>query len=303
MSKQAKIILGIIVVIACGASLIVIGQEAKKENLLGFTNLTVASGVTGSGTTNQIAYWDSGTTIAGSSALTINTGTATVTVTNLSVTNATNISSTSTGFLAWQTATGTLTNLFNLNVSGTIDTASGTGMTCGGLNCRQALMISAQSGTPPAARPAATSTATYMATNGQVAWLAAFQPLVQSQLQWSTPMPNNYDGGTLNCHINWVSTSTATFTSVGWGLRAVAVADGGTIDAAWGATSTWGVLNNTAANVFNSTSDTTLTVGGTPTGGKEIWFEASRLAGNAATTTQNLKSIECTYGVNKYNAF
>lgn len=211
--------------------------------------------------------------------------------------------STATNMLTWLVATGTTSNLFNVNVSGTIDTASGTGMTCGGQNCRQTLLIAAQSGTPTAARGAATATTVYMPTNGQVVWLAAFQPGVQNQMEWSTPMPNNWDGGTLNCHPNWVSTSTPTFNSYKLSLRAVAVGASSTADVAFGASSTWGVINDTAANIFQSASDTSVTVGGSPSGAKEVWFEFARLASDAATTTFGLKSVECTYGVSKYNAF
>lgn len=213
---------------------------------------------------------------------------------------------TATGMLSWINATGTRTNLFNLNVSGTIDTASGTGMTCGGLNCRRMLSLSAAGGWPSFTNGAATATKFERPTNRQNIWLSGFYPSVDSYQEWSTPLPNDYDGGTMSCVFNWMSTSTPTFNGVTLGIQGVAIAGDGAYDATWGATSTVTMIDGNAAFTLNQTSSVTMTIGGTPTGAKMLQLRVSRSTANASdtsTSTAALQAVECTYGVNKYTSF
>ena len=85
MNNASKVGLSLLALVGVIVSALLVIPRIVPEEKLGFDNLEVAGGITGSGTTNQVTYFDSASTVAGDGSLTIDAGTDTVTVTNLTV--------------------------------------------------------------------------------------------------------------------------------------------------------------------------------------------------------------------------
>ena len=99
--------------------------------------------------------------------------------------------------------------------------------------------------------------------------------------QWTTVMPDSYDGGTFTAQV--ISTATTTAGNVKWCIRAVAYAsttpDTALIDATWGTAQCWSNQTiATANNMVFSTSTSEITVGGTPGANAVIQWQVYRWA-------------------------
>lgn len=213
-------------------------------------------------------------------------------------------SGTSTGVFAMQTATATTMNVFNLYASGTIDLAAGRNITVAGVNPRKTITLSAAGGWPTALQGATTATKAEV-SNGLNYWASGFQPSGSNHQQWNVPMPDGYDGGTMTCSFYLTATSTPSHTGGCFGIRGVAINDSSLLTTTFGASSTEVcVSHNWAANTQRVSSSTVLTIGNTPTGASNIWFDVFRNTDNAsdtATNTLQLLNAECDYGTATYS--
>ena len=217
--------------------------------------------------------------------------------TNASLWTASNISitsGTSTSIFAWQTATGTLTNLFTLNVSGTLDTKAGI-VTCGGANCRKTITISGAGCDIPSLAGAVTSSLIYNGNN--VDRGVFFSPLVYSRCQGSQSIPDAYDGGTMSCYfINSATTTDAN--GVTMGIQAQAVGNGALLSTEFSAATATQTFVATTTNDYTYSTATTLTVGGATAGtGRRIRYQITRSNVGASTNTTAYIEAKCEYGV------
>jgi hypothetical protein len=122
--------------------------------------------------------------------------------------------------------------------------------------------------------------------------------------QWSFPMPDSYDGGTITAQFYWFANSTST-AAVKWGIQAVAISDDGSLDVAQGALVEVVDANKATANDLNESGVSgAMTIGGSPSGGKFINWRVQRdptddddgLAADA-----NLVAVKIEYGVDKWS--
>lgn len=206
-----------------------------------------------------------------------------------------------TSTLRWRNLmlSGTLTATTSLNLP------SGGNITVAGANPRKTITLSAAGGWPTATLGATTATKSETTTNDLNFWAAGFQPSATGTMEWNTPMPDGYDGGTLSCLFYLTATTTEANAGTCFSIRGVAIGDGDSLDATWGSASTAKCVSvDWTSGSQRITSSTTLTVGGTPTGAKNIWFEIRRETDNpsdTATNTVQFLNAECDYGVNTFS--
>ncbi len=102
------------------------------------------------------------------------------------------------------------------------------------------------------------------------------------QFQWKPP--KRWDDGTVTFRVYYshAAGQTGGLDGVAWGLAAVAVGDASNIDVAYG-TEVVVIADNAAANqVFITPISAPVTVGGTPDSDKQVYWEISRVVGDAA---------------------
>ena len=95
-----------------------------------------------------------------------------------------------------------------------------------------------------------------------------------SSAQWTFDAPANYDGGSFTATIYHTATSTGE--NVRWCMDAVSYADSDALDATWGSLACWSGQFVGTANDIVVSSSTSVTAGGTPTGGETIQFRLTR---------------------------
>lgn len=204
--------------------------------------------------------------------------------------------------LAQTTALGATTT-DQVYLQGGIQLLTAGNISNGGTDALRTLVLSSAGGWPTLSFGAATATQVQMTTNRENYQLASFQPGTLGCEDWTAPMPDAYDGGTLKAKFYWTSTSTATFNNVSWTIKATSVTTTGALDATWGATSTVTMTDSGGPDALMVTTDTTLTIGGTPNGTKLMEYEVCRptSVADTATTTANLLNVELKYGINHYS--
>ena len=109
-----------------------------------------------------------------------------------------------------------------------------------------------------------------------------FDAAVQEYAQASIAFPKSWDRGALTFQVHWTAASGSG--GVAWGLSAVAVSAGESLDAAFGAEV---VVTDTltATNCEELTAESTaLTVAGNPALGDMVIFQLSRVVTNASDT-------------------
>lgn len=204
-------------------------------------------------------------------------------------------SGTSTGIFAFQTVTSTLANIFSLNVSGTIDTASGANLTCAGKDCLKTLALSAAGCNIPNAGGAATSSLDYYGAN--VVRDVYFQPLAYGtcQAQWTPPA--SWDG-TLSAAVEY-SVTTTDANGVTWGVQAQGMGNGSALNTAFSAATATVTTVASTTNSLVFTSSTSVTVGGSTVNPEVVNLRVTRSNVGASTNTAALLFVVLKYGVNK----
>jgi hypothetical protein len=106
-----------------------------------------------------------------------------------------------------------------------------------------------------------------------------------AQLEWS--MPKSYSGGAILYRVHW-ECSGATSGNVIWGLQAASLADGESIDEAYGTAVelTDSILGSGLRMI--SVWSTAMTPSGTPAGGEAMSFQFYRKADDAGDTINSI---------------
>lgn len=129
------------------------------------------------------------------------------------------------------------------------------------------------------------STILEMSTNKNTIKVPAFDKDTVEYGDWWHELPADYDGGTITYHVNWTHPSTSTNFNVAWALKAVAIGDGGTLDASYGSAIQ---VNDTGGNtnyLYRSPESSALTIAGSPTAGKLVNWRIYRVANDATNDT------------------
>jgi collagen type I/II/III/V/XI/XXIV/XXVII alpha len=140
-------------------------------------------------------------------------------------------------------------------------------------------MLSAAGGTVPASGGAATP----VQVNGTNLsyWTLDFDAATDEAAWWATPMPHDYDGGTVTVKVYWTSAGGNSGGTAYWTIAGRAFTDDDALDTAVGTAATgnddW--LANTDVHVCTLS---TLTIAGTPTADKLTYFKLTRDADNAS---------------------
>lgn len=137
---------------------------------------------------------------------------------------------------------------------------------------------------PYSTAPCAT-VARYNAANGQPdIWTLDFDTTTQEYASFMWRPPKNWNGGTITFQIEWIQKAAAADNRVAWSLEGLAVGDGGAINANFGTAVvvTDGASTGGAVNTYYiSAESTAVTLAGTPTNAKTVYFRVSRVTGNA----------------------
>jgi len=108
----------------------------------------------------------------------------------------------------------------------------------------------------------------------------------------SVSFPKSYDGGTVTFQVFHTTTATDT-DGVAWGLQAVAVSDGDTIDVAYGTpVVVTDAYQSTAEDLYVTAVSAAVTIAGTPAAGDLVFFRVFRDVSDAAdTATEDARLI------------
>jgi len=146
---------------------------------------------------------------------------------------------------------------------------------------KQAIPIPASAMTPRTTNGAAAGL-TETTTNKVMLSTLDYDSTTQEFAQFSIAMPKGWNESTVSAQFIWTAASGSG--GVQWGLRAVAMSDDDTLDAAFG---TGQVVSDTflAANDAHITAETSaITIAGSPTEGDIVYFEVYRVPADASDT-------------------
>lgn len=136
------------------------------------------------------------------------------------------------------------------------------------------------------------------AANKENYFVLEFDTTTEENAFWTGFLPDNYDGGTVTFRYVWANASGLTTETVVFGLKAIAYADGDTIDAAWGSEVT---LSDTwiGQGKFQTSADSSaVTIGGSPAAGRPVIFNLARkVASDNLTGDARLKEAYIEYGI------
>jgi hypothetical protein len=133
-------------------------------------------------------------------------------------------------------------------------------------------------GLPSITNGGAIGSGTEMATNKNTYRFMEFADGASDlSFEWSVPMPDSYDGGTVKATFIWTADSTST-NSVVWGIAGVSVANNESFDAAFGTQIKVTDAHNGVVYKNNTTAlSSAITLAGTPAGGEMVQFKVSRV--------------------------
>tara|TARA_R110002126_G_scaffold69899_3_gene176250 strand:+ start:1972 stop:2628 length:657 start_codon:yes stop_codon:yes gene_type:complete len=130
--------------------------------------------------------------------------------------------------------------------------------------------------------PAGGLTQVETTSNKQDFMVWEFDTTLVESVQFTTPIPREYDNGTVTATFYWTNAAGLTTETVDWGIKAVAMGDNDTWDVAWGTeittTDTW-----IAQGDIHTVTSAAITVGGTPVDADFIQWQITR-----KTSTDNL---------------
>jgi hypothetical protein len=128
-----------------------------------------------------------------------------------------------------------------------------------------------------------------------------FDSTADEAVQFSVIMPDNWDLGTITFKAHWTSSATDT-DGVAWGMSAVAISDGDTIDASYGTpVVVTDDAQGTANDLYITAESSAITVAGTPAKGDMVYFKVIRDVSDAnddMAEDARLIGVTFTYGVN-----
>lgn len=146
------------------------------------------------------------------------------------------------------------------------------------------LYLSAAGGWPSVTSGAQIQTQTELTTNKVNIFTADFDSTTKEYLEWSVPMPSDWNAGTITATFYWTAVSTST-NSVVWGLQGRSLADSSTWDQAFGTAQEVADANtSTSTQIHISGSTAAITLAGTPAASQLVQFRAYRDPANGSDT-------------------
>lgn len=140
------------------------------------------------------------------------------------------------------------------------------------------------------------------ATNKQNIQTFTFSGLAKQYVEFTYPMPENWDGGSLYVKFYWTSAAVDSG-GVRWGIECRSYGDAETIDQAWGtAQEVTDSLTATAYQVFISPETAAMIPSGTPAAGELLHFRAYRDPAHGGDTelgTAELLAVKIEYSVSQ----
>ena len=104
-----------------------------------------------------------------------------------------------------------------------------------------------------------------------------FDASTQEFAQFWIRMPKSWDEGTITASFMWSHAATTTNFGVTWGLQAVAVSDGDSMDTAYGTAQEVSDTGGTTNTLYKSAKTSAITIAGTPQAEDFIAFRVYRL--------------------------
>ncbi len=148
---------------------------------------------------------------------------------------------------------------------------------------KQCIPVPAGSMTPNTTDGAASSSVE-MTTNKNMFVTLDFDSSTSESAQFSIPMPDSWNEGTITFRPIWSHPATVTNFGVVWELSAVAVSDGDAGDVAFGTGQTSTDTGGTTDDIYIGPESSAITVAGSPATGDFVMFKVSRLPANGSDT-------------------
>ena len=117
-----------------------------------------------------------------------------------------------------------------------------------------------------------------MGTNKNTIGVAAFDKDTVEFGDFWHELPADYDGGTITFHVNWTHPATTTNFKVAWSLKAVGMADGDSLDSAYGTAIQVNDEGGTTSDMYQTPESAALTIAGSPVAGELVNWRLSRVA-------------------------
>lgn len=153
----------------------------------------------------------------------------------------------------------------------------------------------------PGTTSGAASATVEASTNDQTYPVLDFDASSDEYANFNFTFPKSWDEGTITFSVTWTTTASDS-DGVAWALQAVAVGDGDTIDASWGtAVVVTDDAQSAAGDVLVTAESGAVTIGGTPTVGKRVFFRVFRDVSDAnddMTEDARLIGVTLYYTVN-----
>jgi hypothetical protein len=126
-----------------------------------------------------------------------------------------------------------------------------------------------------------------MSTNKNCIKVPAFAKDVDQMGDFWHELPSDYGGGTITFHVNWTHAATTTNFKVAWALKAVAIADDGTLDVAYGTAVQVNDTGGTTYDHYQTPESAPLTIAGTPLAGKVVNWRLTRVGTDGTNDTND----------------
>lgn len=175
-------------------------------------------------------------------------------------------------------------------ISSTVDTMS---------SVNSSFLLSAAGITPAATNGCADPEKKTSTSNLITYKVAPFDPSTVETGWWNHPLPSDYNGGTITFKVYWEHPATTTNFKVAWDLAAIAVGNDGAIDTAVGTAVQVNDEGGTTNDLYVTAESSAVTIAGTPTAGKMVYWRLRRVANDGTNDTLAvdawLKYVEITY--------
>lgn len=111
-----------------------------------------------------------------------------------------------------------------------------------------------------------------------------FDPTSAEYAQFTIPMPEKWNEGTLTAKFYWTHGSTTTNFGVVWGLQAVAIGNDDSLAASYGSFVDVSDTGGTTDDLYITAETAAITVAGTPQAGDSVAFRVRRNPADASDT-------------------
>jgi hypothetical protein len=111
-----------------------------------------------------------------------------------------------------------------------------------------------------------------------------FPVAADSACQWSWVPPKSWDAGTITFKVDWMHPTTTVNFGTAWELKALAVSDNETADAAFGTAVQVVDTGGVPERRYVTPESTAVTIAGTPAKGDRLFFHLARIVGDSDDT-------------------